>query len=107
MQNIVKQRDEVLQTVEADQFELFRQSQESEQRVSLLDETLVVKHINESAIYKDHESFSVADSSLGANLLRGLQNEYIMMFDASKLDYTMQTRPGSVLQTTQELVVLD
>jgi hypothetical protein len=97
-----------LQIGEADQFELLRRSQESEQRVSLLDETFVVKHINESAIYKDHESFSLADSFLGANMLRGLQqNEDVMMFDASKLDYTIQTRPGSILQTTQEQVVLD
>ena len=32
-------------------------------RVSLLDETIVVKHINESAITKDQESVSLSNDS--------------------------------------------
>lgn len=61
-------------------------SREDIHRVSLLDETIVVKHINESAITKDYESFHLCDKSLDENFIQKLQQEQIMMFDASKLD---------------------
>lgn len=57
-----------------------------------LDETFVVKHINESAITKDQESFSLAESSIeGLNNLQRppaayTQEQIMNMFDASKMD---------------------
>lgn len=47
-------------------------SREDVHRVSLLDETIVVKHINESAITKDHESFLLGDKSLDENFIQKL-----------------------------------
>ena len=66
-------------------------------RVSLLDETVVVKQINDSAITKDHESFSLVASSLNdENLLNRPQvdtREHIInMFDASKMDNSSLSR---------------
>ena len=39
------------------------EEREEPMRVSLLDETIVVKHINESAITKDQESVSLVNES--------------------------------------------
>ena len=66
-------------------------------RVSLLDETVVVKQINDSAITKDHESFSLVASSFNdENLLNRPQvdtREHIInMFDASKMDNSSLSR---------------
>ena len=60
-------------------------------RVSLLEETFVVKHINESAITKDHESFSLVESSINdENYLHrptvDTHEQIMNMFDASKMD---------------------
>ena len=49
-----------------------------------MDETLVVKHINEISI--GHDSFSFVDKSIESNFIRRVSDEQIMMFDASKLD---------------------
>ena len=40
------------------------EEREEPMRVSLLDETIVVKHINESAITKDQESVSLINDSI-------------------------------------------
>ena len=44
-------------------------------RVSLLDETVVVRQINESAITKDQESFSLAELSLEEQLLHRMDTQ--------------------------------
>ena len=66
-------------------------------RVSVLDETVVVKHINDSAITKDHESFSLVASSLNdENFMNrpavDTREHIINMFDASKMDNSSLSR---------------
>ena len=82
-------------------------------RVSLLDETIVVKHINDSAITKDHESFSLVESSINDEnfLIRPAVDtrEHIMnMFDASKMDnssvsYSRQNAIGTIQHNSASL----
>ena len=56
--------------------------------MSFLDQTLVVKHMNESSITKDQESFSLVNNSLEENFGRRVDANQLMMFDASKLEVT-------------------
>ena len=82
--------------------------------MSLLDETIVVKQINDSAITKDHESFSLVESSINdENFLNRPAvdtREHIMnMFDASKMDassvvsYSRQNAIGTIQNNSASL----
>ena len=73
-------------------------------RVSLLDETIVVKHINESAITKDQESVSLINESYlledQHNLKTSIEDDQILMFDASKLDTSSFNRSRPITEIT-------
>ena len=80
------------------------EEREEPMRVSLLDETIVVKHINESAIIKDQESVSFINDSIlledQHNLKTSIEDDQILMFDASKLDTSSFNRSRPITEIT-------
>ena len=80
------------------------EEREEPMRVSLLDETIVVKHINESAITKDQESVSLINDSYlledQHNLKTSIEDDQILMFDASKLDTSSFNRSRPITEIT-------
>ena len=80
------------------------EEREEPMRVSLLDETIVVKHINESAITKDQESVSLINDSIlledQHNLKTSIEDDQILMFDASKLDTSSFNRSRPITEIT-------
>ena len=80
------------------------EEREEPMRVSLLDETIVVKHINESAITKDQESVSLINESYlledQHNLKTSIEDDQILMFDASKLDTSSFNRSRPITEIT-------